>query len=106
MRQQQCADEFTENWITHREHHFRPVCSGSPPATDQARPSHRRDAYHSNWRKLGRAYRRRHSQYLDVATRLNARNLITFQQLVPHANGPLTWPIRWHVYVGLIQLSD
>jgi hypothetical protein len=68
VRSQQCAHEFTNNWITRCKRHLRYFCRRSPLATDEPRSSHGRNAYHSNGLKLGCADGRRYSLRLDVAT--------------------------------------
>jgi hypothetical protein len=56
-------------------HHLRDFCHRSPLAPDHARPSHYRNMRDFYGRKLGRLYRVRHSQYLDVAALLAVWNL-------------------------------
>ena len=68
-------DEFSKDWTTRREHHFRYFRYRSRSASDQSLPGHSRVPYDSNGRKLGRPYRCRPLEHLDVAAVLTVRDL-------------------------------
>src|SRR5438093_11514514 len=78
MQLQESPHEFTNNWITRGQRHFRRFCSRSSPATNQTCPSDNRNAPRSDVGKHLGVYHFRRTQYLDVATLVTPRDLTTF----------------------------
>ena len=65
---QECAHEFTNNWIARREHRVRALCGRSHLAIDQACPSDGRNPPRTHVGKRDSTNHRRRTKYLDVAT--------------------------------------